>query len=345
MSGPCARWPLSPLGLPATWDADPAQWTPAQQDAADMATEILWRLTAGVFGLCEVKLRPCRRRCEQWVHFGLTYGALYTPTVLLDQGRIYNVACPCAGPCGCSPLCELMLDPACYQMVEVKVDGQPLPTTAYRVDDGRRLVRVDGGCWPDCQQLDQPDTALGTWSVTYQYGSPVPTGGRVAVAVLAVELWKAMPGQTGCQLPQRVQQVVRDGVTYTLLDNLAVFEGGRTGLNQVDMWLASVNPHGARTTLRAYSPDTVRARHTTWPTEALPLPPDTGTTTTAEAYTYIQSTANAVWVITHDLGYEPGGVRVVDTTGAEIIGAVSYPSVNVVRVDFSYPVAGVAYLS
>jgi hypothetical protein len=353
----CEPWPLSSSCLPAGWQIDPATWDDAQAEAVEVATEILVQLTASRFGLCALKIRPCRRRCSQYLDsmrlltgsLGVTPGFAtgpWTPTLM--DGRLYNIACGCVGECGCSPLSELTLDPFAYDVLEVRVDGAILASTAYRVDNNRTLVRLDGQRWPDCQELAQPDTAPDTWSVTYRTGTPIPRGGRMAVTDLAVNLWRACHDDSKCKLPARVTQIVREGVTYSLIDDLSVFDRGRTGLPRVDMWLASVNPYGNRAPLRAWSPDTVHHRRTTWPDPTLPVPPPPdggGGSGPVEAYTFTQATPQQVWVITHGLGFRPAGVRVVDSTGTDVIGAVSYPSINVVRIDFSYPVSGIAYLS
>jgi len=63
------------------------------------------------------------------------------------------------------------------------------------------------------------------------------------------------------------------------------------------------------------------------------------------SYTHVQSVASMTWIIRHNLGFQPGGVRVVQSTGEEIVGSVSYPDVNTVQINFSSLTAGVAYLS
>lgn len=67
--------------------------------------------------------------------------------------------------------------------------------------------------------------------------------------------------------------------------------------------------------------------------------------TSGGAYTHQQVTPAMAWMVTHDLSYRPAGVRTVDSAGTEVEGAVSYPSDNVVRIDFAVPFSGTAYLS
>lgn len=342
MSTQCEPWPLLPECLPPEWSADPSDWSPSQLHSVELASGLLTRYTAGQYGLCRVKIRPCRvKSCSSWSALnGGQLGAWMTP--VLYDGLLYNIPCGCRGTCSCSAVCEMPLEPSVHDIIEVKLDGLVVPNTAYRVDSRRLLVRTDGQCWPECQQLGMPDTALGTWSVTYRRGNPPDRGGELANTLLALEFEKACQGDSSCKLPPRVTSVVRNGLTYDIPTDLSAFESSRTGIPRVDMWLAAVNPFAARSQMRAYSPDTVRSRTTSWPVEALPpmppTPPDDG-------YRYVQNTPITVWTIVHNLGFYPAGVRVEDSDGEDTIGEVSYPDINTVRIDFNQPVAGVAYLS
>jgi hypothetical protein len=64
----------------------------------------------------------------------------------------------------------------------------------------------------------------------------------------------------------------------------------------------------------------------------------------ALAYHFMQPTAQAVWTINHNLSFIPE-VTVVDSSGREVIGEVTYPSSTTVQVVFSAAFAGDAYLS
>jgi hypothetical protein len=140
-------------------------------------------------------------------------------------------------------------------VIEVLVDGQVVPADAYTVD-GNLLVRTDGGVWPLTQDLSAPASAPDTFQVTYVQGLPLPAGGRRSLTALMVELHKASCGDASCRLPARVTSIVREGVTYSMLDDpTALLAAGKTGISEVDMWLASVNPHNTRTRMAVWSPD------------------------------------------------------------------------------------------
>jgi hypothetical protein len=66
----------------------------------------------------------------------------------------------------------------------------------------------------------------------------------------------------------------------------------------------------------------------------------------ATRYIHQQVLASDEWLIDHTLGYNPGGVSVVESTGDAIMGAHDYPIANQrVRISFASPCSGVAYLS
>jgi hypothetical protein len=212
----------SPTGLCAPWDpiwcvALPTGSEAISGYAVQAASEALWAATAQRFGLCTETIRPCRRDCygrswpfaDAWWEYG-TY-----PRPLLYQGVWYNIGCgQCPGTCSCTALEEALLPGVVYDIIQVKVDGVPLASSAYRVDNNRLLVRTDGGTWPTCQDLAAADTEVDTWSVTVRFGEPVPILGQQAVGELAAEIARACLGED-CRLPKNITQLVRQGVTIT----------------------------------------------------------------------------------------------------------------------------------
>lgn len=70
---------------------------------------------------------------------------------------------------------------------------------------------------------------------------------------------------------------------------------------------------------------------------------DTGETPTI-AYTHNQGSVSALWIIVHNLSFQPS-VQVVDSAGSTIEGVVSYNSSTQLQVEFSAAVSGTAYLS
>ena len=250
--GPCASWPV-------LWSCDVSCESPeVTARAVAFATEVLWGLSGRQFGLCTVSLRPCRRDCVDSWPFGwdnyLPGGGSW-PNPALIGGQWFNIICgSCGDNCTCSRLSEVTLPAPIHDVVTVKVDGVTLPSSAYRVDDNRLLVRVDGGEWPRCNNLNLADTQVGTWSVTARYGQDVPEGGAWATGELACQFVNALNG-ADCRLPQQVTQLIRQGVTIQMDSVSQLLSGGLTGLYLVDMFVATWNPGRLRRRSRTYSVD------------------------------------------------------------------------------------------
>lgn len=252
-TGPC-DWTLDTTGCPGWADVDPG----IKQVATDVATEVLWGLSGRRFSLCTTRVRPCRRPD----HDGWLRWDRWLP---LPSGSLAIAFCGCVGHiCSCgSSGCELSLPGPVHEVTEVLVDGAVVPPEAYVVHNRRWLVRVDGECWPERQDLTVADNQLGAWVVTYRRGVQVPKGGQVAAGQYAHELAKAMANDSSCRLPRRVQQVVRQGVHQTFVDPARLARDGMTGLPEVDQWLRVVNPHRLPRDSVVWSPDLNRGRRRT----------------------------------------------------------------------------------
>ena len=63
------------------------------------------------------------------------------------------------------------------------------------------------------------------------------------------------------------------------------------------------------------------------------------------AHRHHQATAAAVWIISHGLGFRPGGVLVTDLAGNSVEGVVSHPDLLTTHITFGAPISGIADLS
>lgn len=251
-TAPC-QWPL--LGACDELDEVAAQdyGGPEIRDALVLqATSHLWRWTGRVFGLCPVTVRPRRVDCPGSTYAG-THPGGWMPVLVGGVWR--NLSCgSCAGTCGCDDEnTAIRLPGPVHTVDQVTIDGVVLVDTAYRVDDHGTLVRHDGGVWPACQDLTLPAGEVGTWTVSFTWGVPVPADGQLAAGKLACELAKAYLGSGDCQLPERVQTITRQGVTVGFLDPFEDLTEGRTGIWAVDAWVASIT--GPPRRAQVYSPD------------------------------------------------------------------------------------------
>jgi hypothetical protein len=98
----------------------------------------------------------------------------------------------------------------------------------------------------------------GTWHITYEFGKPPPSGGRLAASILACQIALNRCGGDGCVLPQRLQDVTREGVSMTFADPLDFLQRGEVGIYEVDLWLNSVNPKKIQRRASVYRADAGR---------------------------------------------------------------------------------------
>jgi len=128
---------------------------------------------------------------------------------------------------------------------EVRVDGTVF--TDWVVYDFQYLARTDGLSWPIAQRMDLPSTELNTWAVDFTYGTPVPADAKLACALLCGEVALAKhPGVAECSLPDRIQSVTRQGITYVVADPMQYLGDGKTGIYLIDLWLSANNPGNTR---------------------------------------------------------------------------------------------------
>lgn len=63
------------------------------------------------------------------------------------------------------------------------------------------------------------------------------------------------------------------------------------------------------------------------------------------SYIHHQSSALATWTVTHNLGYYPGGISVIDSAETVVIGDVTHVNISTFTVSFSTPFSGKVYVS
>lgn len=237
----CSSW-ANPEDVPAAWFGDAPGATPEQKAAAWrrvllLASELLWAMSGRV-----------------WYGGGCTETAQLRshPPGAGNDGWPYD---PSWGNCGCwSGLADMSwngtdmrfgdvaqrhvrpfaihLPRAPITVVDsVLVDG--VPFTNWRLTRSGWLERLDGAAWNMCN-----DSTL----VTYRWGVPPPEGGVQAAIRLAHEILLDEIGSDACQLPARLQSITRQGISMAVLDPMDFLRQMRTGLAQVDLWLAAVNP-------------------------------------------------------------------------------------------------------
>lgn len=251
---PCADWidgsdvfdcgPCASLG-----DEDHA----LADEMAEAASRILWNLSGRRWpGVCSAVVRPCRR--------SIAWGSVpwWDRTWQPSWGWC---SCGSMAPtaCGCGSVSEITLGGSPIVAVsEVRVDGAALAASAYRVDDYRHLVRLDGQGWPMSQDLTaDPASETDTFQVTFTYGAAPPTAGEMAAKRLACEMYRACANPDGeCELPERLRSIVRNGMEVGFIDPMEFLAEGKVDIYSVDVWLESER-YGAKTGTVVASPDTM----------------------------------------------------------------------------------------
>lgn len=258
-SGPCEPWePIWCGPLPTGAEA-------VTGDAVQMATEVLWQAGAQRFGLCQVTIRPCRDDCAAgWLGFndwwpgvgGVVQSSGGGPRPWWVNGTWYNVcSVGCGGTCSCTLIDQALLPAPTRDIVQVKLDGEIMDPSLYRVDENRLLVRLDGQLWPLCQDLAAADDQPGTWSVTITVGEDIPLLARRALGELAMEFVKECLGED-CLIPYEVTSLSRQGVNITFGSPSATRTiVGEMGLRMVDLYLATYNPHNLQRKGKTYDID------------------------------------------------------------------------------------------
>jgi hypothetical protein len=222
------------------------------QDAVDSASFVLFMLSGRKYG-------GVRTVTEEYCQVGLSEIGLRYPTLPgpsgypaiypeLDHGAIINRFGGCCSNCGCAHLLRLRGGPV-LSVDYIAVGSRVLDSSDYAVYD-YSYIAAPNRCWNTCDDV----------TVTYTYGAPPPALGRIAAKALADQYILAMSNDEECMLPQRVTQISRQGMSWTLLDPQDFLDKGRTGIYQVDLFLTTVNPDGARLRARVFSPDIPRGK-------------------------------------------------------------------------------------
>lgn len=225
---------------PIEWPKDAIPEDPHQKALAEMyAASTLRMLSLYRVGGEPITVIPATRHCA----LPRFEAPVYPSSTMLRRH------CTCSRDCICAGYNRVELEAPIGRVDLVTVDGVEVPKSAFHIEDGRFLVRIDGMVWPSCHERLR---------VTYLNAYPVDIMGAHIGGLLAAEFIKALRGDKRCKLPDGVKTVTRGGISIEL--NSELFAGGATGITEVDAWLMQWNPHGLRTAPAVYSIDRPRQR-------------------------------------------------------------------------------------
>lgn len=242
-------WPIDwPIDIDIT-DFDPY----LVQRAEEAAAKSLRVLTMYRVGGLPITVMPVNHGCCK-PFTGGQIGNSYVPfyPILLESGQYAN--CFCGSGCGCASAAVVNLRPPVSRIDNVTIDGVVLPNTAYRVEDGYKLRRLDGKGWPSCYG--------DKFTVTYLNGHEVDVYGQFVGGLLAKEFLTLLTSPQDCRLPSGLESVTRQGMSYRLVQGL--FPDGVTNIPEVDLYLKQWNPYGMKQMPQVFSPDLEWPREITW---------------------------------------------------------------------------------
>jgi hypothetical protein len=227
--------------------------------AAAQASSMLFFLSGRKYpGKCTTTVRPAARPVgwddSRWVDQMAMWGF---PMGFSSTWGVCRIAHNDFGFCAQARRIDLVHFPV-RDVTEVSISGQSVSASSYRLDNFRTLTRIDGGMWPTCQRLDEPDDGPNVFTVTYEFGEDPPDNGIEAATTLAAELAKYHANKPH-KLPSRITSVVRQDVTMAVIDPMQ-FMGKKgdlplTGIWEVDLFVRTHNPSGSKLPPVVWSPD------------------------------------------------------------------------------------------
>lgn len=239
---------------PITWPAEANIDTvepPIKRLCEVYAIACMSALTLHRVGGPEVTIMPDGRHRlpGHYVMYDAALG-VYAPGYFFP-GTVFPSAADLLGTLSVSTVEAVELPGPVGEITEVRISGTVLDPMAYRIEDGRYLVRLDGGRWPFGSGDD--------FTVTYINSHPVDEMGSYAAGVMAMEWLKLLTNvKGGCRLPKSVTNIQRQGLTMELARGM--FPDGVTGMPEVDAYIMLLNPFALKVMPRVYSPDLPRHR-------------------------------------------------------------------------------------
>jgi hypothetical protein len=255
MTIPCSWDVIIPSELCSSWTGYPQA---TKDSALWLASTWLWAATGRQYGPCPVTIRPSQGGRSELAYqtFEVQPGqqGLGVPGgPFLFGGRWFNAGC--ASACCGNNACAIVLRGPVASVDEVLVDDEEVPSSAYRVDitgGAYLLVRIDGQCWPVCQDFTAEPGEIGSFEITYGFGRALPEVLAIATAVLACQYAKSIAGEA-CALPARMTRLSRQGVEVEIAPPDPA--GGVSGIKLVDDVVSLLNPSKRNSPPLLLSPD------------------------------------------------------------------------------------------
>ena len=278
--------------------------SPYAYEACKAASYVLWAFSGrkyhGTRTVTERYECPCRSGLDVMPY--------------LDNGNVYNrvggmygtptTGCGCGGTVGGQHVRLRLRGTPVRSVEQVKRGDVILDPDSYKVVNSSML------------QLQGAGDVCGL-EVTYTYGVTVPVAGRRAARKMADELVAGWSGEE-CDLPDRVTNVSRQGISFTVIDPQDFLDDGRTGIYEVDLFLRAANPDKARKPARVFSPDLPKAIRVTSGKPTQQVGPRDWTITPGEPAVWTVDLVSADADILLDPGWLPQG-QITSWNGATLL--------------------------
>lgn len=194
-------------------------------------------------GCCEITFAPCKTTCsddgpapidsEIWDFPAFPY-LKRIENGLPVLGNCWQCSCGCE-ECTCwgGDTLDVPWTPI-RDVVEIRIDGIVLDPSSYQVVESSKIVRTDGGHWP---MLCENGTD--GFTVTYNYGIDLPTGGKLVFAQYICEKVKECLG-IECSISKihryQTKSEVKNSFVFTPSAEF-LYNNMLTGFAPLDSWI------------------------------------------------------------------------------------------------------------
>lgn len=151
-------------------------------------------------------------------------------------------------------------------IIAVREEGEDKDPADYHIDEYRYLVKNNGEAFPRHHNwyaeaggaYDTEEDGF-VFEVTVEHGLPAPRLLKRATAALACSLYDMVAHDCeNCDLPERVTNVSRQGVSWEVADFANLLERGGTGIYVVDLAVKVFNPNRLTSPSFVWTPDQER---------------------------------------------------------------------------------------
>lgn len=202
--------------------------------SAGAVSSLLFRMSGLRFnGGCTTEEYLCLRQVGGCWQLGWGDDWRSHPSPAGDGATWLNHSCRRGCDCGAGRRIRLPYAPV-VDVESLTVGDALIPEENYRIAGDYLYLCDDAPDADVCFDACTGDGLLVAWT----WGQAPPPEGVTAACVFACEMYKSCSGEA-CLLPKRTRTVSRPGISYEKLDPMDFLDKGRTGIYEVDVFLAA----------------------------------------------------------------------------------------------------------